>query len=83
MVQWSNDVRRWSGGGEGLKWWSGRDEGLKWWSGRVTSSDGGPMPIEDIGHVENIGRKIVLGTVQDDPIWSDRPGTIWRSAWPI
>ncbi|PKU75827.1 Kinesin-4 [Dendrobium catenatum] len=35
-----------------------------------------------IGTVENIGMRIVLGTVQDDPKWSDRPGTIWRSAGP-
>ncbi|KAI0502470.1 hypothetical protein KFK09_017423 [Dendrobium nobile] len=36
-----------------------------------------------IGTVENVGLRIVLGTVQDDPKWFDRPKTIWRSAGPI
>ncbi|KAI0522638.1 hypothetical protein KFK09_005023 [Dendrobium nobile] len=42
VVLRSNDVKRRSGGGEGLKWWFGEDESLKWWFGGATTSGGGP-----------------------------------------
>ncbi|PKU79488.1 hypothetical protein MA16_Dca000834 [Dendrobium catenatum] len=83
VVRQSDDVRRLSGRGEGLRWLSGGAQGLRWWSGEATMSIGGPAESRPICTVQNIGRKIVMGTVQDDQNWSDRPGTIWRSAGPI